>query len=1179
VITAHHIICDGWSLGVMLEELGALYSSIVNNIPHTLPEVNNFSEYADELQNYIGSETHIKTEQFWLNLYSDSIPELSIPTDFPRPEMRTHKSDRLDFSIDEALLSRLKKVGIKQGSSFVTTLMSAFEIFLFKQSGQDDITLGLPAAGQSVTGLTHLIGHCVNLLPLRSKLDRNQSFGTYLKHRKSSIFDAYDHQTLSFGELLQKLQIKRNASRVPLLPVVFNIDMGMTSNVAFKNLTYNLISNPRTYETFELFLNASGSEENLTLEWSYNTSLFTASSINKMMKTFEGILYKIIDNPEIKISDIIEIDVSAYNNLNNTKIDYPDKPLSELLHVQSKKHPKKLAVIFENTGISYEILDQQVNRLAQSLSSKGISSNDFVGVCLPRSIDLIITLRAILQCGAAYVPLDPSYPVRRLNYMLGDSEAKFLITTHEISATLSAKADVLIQDDLFSKLSDFSDQPILKKVSPNDIAYLLYTSGSTGNPKGVQVTHKNLVNFLDSMIKEPGINSSDKLLSITTISFDIAGLELFTPLLTGATLVLANEEIAKDGRLMLEFIKQEDITILQATPTTWQMLLDVGWEEPIQIKALCGGEALSLNLANKILDRVKELWNMYGPTETTVWSSAKHIKKGDQCITIGRPIANTQMYILNDQNNLVAPGVIGELCIAGDGVAKGYWKRPILTTEKFTGNPFEIGKGSLLYHTGDLGKLLPNGEVQCFGRIDQQVKIRGRRIELGEIEKVLDMLNGIQSSVVIINEDRLIAHLISTEPGNVDANQMSEWKSILKEQLPSHMIPHQFSLLEKFPKTLNGKIDRKALLDYIPQQIKTQHFTEPSTPSEKIILEIWKDCLKLEKIDVNSDYFEIGGHSLIGVAVMAKLEKETGNRLPLVALLKHSTIKRLAAFMDSEFFTWDSLVTLKQEGSKTPLYIVHGANHHVLKFNELAQQLDEEQPVYGLQSRGLNGFTEPHDSIVDMAADYISEIVASNPDGPYALAGFSYGGIVAYEMTRQLRAKGKKVTILAQFDTYVFPEYYYSKPFQKIVISKLYLLGKIGYLILNMFSSKKNFIRRSELLKLQFKGLYLKFKYGKAKQYEMQFNIPSKLPANHHIATSNYTITPQDIVIDLFRAKEEVNFVHDHKFLGWKKMARKGIRKHRIPGNHVDMFEKGNVEHFAKKLQHTLDHYNSNLYE
>ncbi|WP_047546321.1 non-ribosomal peptide synthetase [Psychroserpens sp. Hel_I_66] len=1178
VITAHHIVCDGWSLGIILEEIGALYSESVTGKPHSLPKVDDFSEYADELQSNTDSETQEKTEKFWINEYKDSIPVLNLPTDFPRPELRTNKSERQDFSIDKDLLAKLKKVGLTSGASFVTTLMVAFEIFLSKQTGQNDIVIGLPAAGQSVTGKTQLVGHCVNLLPLRSKIDGNQSFSNYLRHRKSLIFDAYDHQQLSFGELLQKLKIQRDPSRVPLVPIVFNIDMGMTASVDFKDLDYKLISNPRTYETFEVFLNATGSQDDFILEWSYNSSLFKEATIKQMMVSFENIIKKIVDDSNIKISDIIEIDNSAYTLLNDTKSYYPEEHLSDLLSQQALKYSNKTALKFLDTQITYGELEQKVNQLSNQLSDKGVISGDFVGVCLPRSIELIIILRAIMQCGAAYVPLDPSYPVQRLDYMIEDSEAKFLITTNELSKTLNSKANLLVKDNLFSCLDEFSDQPISVEKNNSDVAYLLYTSGSTGKPKGVGITHKNIVNLLYSVLENPGVKETDTLISITTISFDIAMVELYAPLLIGAKLIITNEETSKDTRLLLDVMIKEKVTLMQATPTTWQMLLDSGWKSHLPIRAFSTGEALPLSLAKNILNLVDDLWNLYGPTETTIWSAITKVEKTDELIPIGLPVANTQLYIVDENNNMVAPGKIGELCIAGDGVAKGYWKKEDLTKEKFVDNHFDSNSNSKLYRTGDLAKLLPDGNVQCLGRIDHQIKIRGQRIELGEIEQALDGLQGVQSSVVLLNGDLLVANLITSEKEK-NANQIEQWKTSLKQQLPAHMIPQLFNLVGEFPKTLNGKIDRKALLvSSTTNNIKTS-FAEPSTESEKIIQSIWEECLGLDNIDVNSDFFEIGGHSLVGVKVMAKLEKETGNRVPLVALLKHSTIKKLAAFMDSEFFTWDSLVPLKPEGSKPPLYIVHGANHHVLIFNELAQQLDKEQPVYGLQSRGLNGLTEPHDSIHEMAADYIEEILASNPEGPYALAGFSYGGIVAYEMARQLKAKGKEVTILAQFDTYVFPEYYHSSPSKKKVYSIFYLMGKVVYIFLNMFSNKKNFIRRTELIKLQLKGLYLRLKYGKAKQYEMQFNVALKLMTNHNIATSKYTIVPQDIVIDLFRAKEEVNFVHDQKFLGWKKMAEKGIRRHIVPGNHVDMFEKQNATEFARSLQHVLDNYNSQQYE
>lgn len=1171
VLTGHHIVCDGWSLGIMLQELGALYSAIVQNTTHNLPKPESFSEYADDQQAYLGSSAHTINENYWLGQFKGDVPQLTLPTDFPRPQFRTFKSERLDLPMPMELVEALKKTGLKAGSSFVTTLLSAFEIFLYTQTGQENIVLGLPSADQAASGKIQMIGHCVNLLPLRSKIDANHSFYDYLKQRKPQLFDAYEHQKFSFGELLQKLSIARDPSRVPLVPVVFNIDMGMDDGVSFAGLDYQLKSNPRAYETFEIFLNASGSADSLILEWSYNSSIFKPETIKQMMVSFLEIVKRIIANPNIKIGDIIKVDVSAYAELNNTSADYPNLPLHELLIKQAKANPLKIALKFGDKELSYGNLEKQVNQVAHYLKAQGIQNGDFVAVSLPRSNELIVTLIAIMQCGAAYLPLDPSYPSKRLEFMLEDSEAKFIITTKTFSSALQSDTKLLLLEDIFSDLSQYPETSLPEKVDLQNFVYILYTSGSTGKPKGVPITHKNLVNLLFSTLEKPGIKESDVLISITTISFDIAMVELFAPLLIGAKLIVTTEETSKDTRLLLDVMEAEAITWMQATPATWQMLLYSGWEKPLAIKAISTGEALPMVLAKSILQRVTELWNMYGPTETTIWSAMKKISKEDTLIAIGHPMANTQLYIVDEYDRLVSPGKTGELCIAGDGVAKGYWKRDDLTQEKFVRNPLQNDLGPTLYRTGDLARLLPSGDVHCLGRIDHQVKIRGQRIELEEIEQALDSLDGIQSSVVLLNEDQLIATVIPSDLGHPSANQVNRWKEALKDQLPAHMIPNQFISVKEFPTTLSGKIDRKVLLNNLPVKDEKLGFSEPITESEKIIAGIWEECLKIEKIDVHNDFFELGGHSIVGVQVMAKLEKQTGNRLPLVALLKHPTVRKLAAYMDSEYIVWDSLVPLKPEGSKPALYVVHGANHNVLMFNALAQYLDKEQPIYGLQSRGLSGVDEPHDSIDQMAADYIAEILQSNPNGPYALGGFSYGGIVAFEMARQLRAQGKEVTIVAQFDTYVYPAYYYTNPIKKKIFSNLFQMGKIVYLSFNMFASRKHFIRRKELLKIQISGLFLKLKHGKEKQYEMQFNVPYKMEQNHQKATNAYTITPQDFVIDLFRAMEEINFVHDHDLLGWKNMALRGIRKHMVPGNHVDMFEEPNVQTLAKSLQNVLD--------
>lgn len=1175
VLTAHHIICDGWSTGIMIEELGLLYSSKVSNENIKIPNAIPYSDYADEHQQFLISEEFRETEQFWLNQYQPNVPELNMPTDFPRPEVRNYKSDRLDFPLNSDLLAKLKKTGVRVGSSFVTTLMTAFELFLCKQTGQNDIVLGLPAAGQAVTGKTQLIGHCVNLLPLRSKVVLDQPFNAYLKNRKSLMFDAYDHQQLSFGQLLQKLPIARDPSRIPLVPVVFNIDMGMSNQVFFKDLTFNLKANPRTYEAFEIFLNASGSEANFVLEWQYNASLFKATTIEKMMNSLEDIIEKIVENPESSISDIIKTDDTDYKKLNATVALYSDLPLHELLIKQAQKFHHKKALKFTDTEISYGDLEQQVNQLAHSLRSKGIAKADFVGVCLPRSIELVVTLLAIMKCGAAYLPLDPNYPNERLNFMINDSEAKVLITTQGLASKLETTASILLIEDLFIDLNEFSQDSLNIEVNQNDIAYLLYTSGSTGKPKGVQVSHKNLVNFLSSMAKEPGIKESDRLLSITTISFDIAGLELFLPLLMGAQLIISDDDTARDGRLMLDLLKKENITMMQATPTTWQMLLDSGWEAAFPIKALCGGESLPLALAKKLLTKVDELWNVYGPTETTIWSAVKRIKKEDDLITIGKPIANTQLYLLNDHNMLVSPGAIGELCISGDGVSMGYWKRSDLTAEKFIPNPFETTSNKILYRTGDLGKLLHTGEVLCLGRIDDQVKIRGHRIELGEIEEVMNTLEEIESSVVMMDGEQLKAFVVANKFFNPSENSDQKWKAKLKALLPSHMVPQIIKLIDKFPKTLNGKIDRKALLKNSTLSIdNSDQHTAPRTIVEQLVADIWEECLKIKNISIYSNFFELGGHSLIAVRVMSLLEKEIGKRLPLAALMTHSTIEKLALYldMDQNSITWNSLVPIQPKGKKEPLYLVHGADHNVMIFKLLSNNLDVDQPVYGLQAKGLNGIDEPLGTVEEMAAHYILEIIKSNPKGPYTLAGYSFGGVIAFEMARQLLAQNKDVKRVILLDSYVYPNYYSSNTTTKKIAKTKYRMAMVVFMTKTMFSNKANFDRRIQLFKDGIKNTYLKLKLGKENQHKLVNSWPYKLDQMHNKAVDRYQILPLDIKVDLLRvAENDIFYAHDTEFLGWKPIATKGVNKHQIPGNHINMLSPPNDKKLGRILQNILD--------
>lgn len=588
------------------------------------------------------------------------------------------------------------------------------------------------------------------------------------------------------------------------------------------------------------------------------------------------------------------------NNLDNegswTKMAYPQNTLYEIFTEQAAISPNSIALEFEDEQVSYKELVKKTNQLANYFLAQGLSPGQIAAVSMERTPNLIASLLAILQCGAAYLPLDPKFPAARLQFMLEDSGASFLLTAESLADSLPNYSKTILIEDALSLIDNYPVTPTAVSVSYATAAYIIYTSGSTGKPKGVTVTHKNLVNFLFSMAIEPGINAEDKLLSITTISFDIAGLELFLPLIKGAAVVFADYETTRDGQLLLNLLQKKGITILQATPTTWQLLLDSGWETPLALKALCGGEAMPLNLARQLISKCDSLWNMYGPTETTIWSAIKQINADDELITIGFPIANTQIYLLDEEGKATAPGTIGEIVIGGDGVAQGYWNRPELTAEKFISNPFSTEPGSVLYRTGDLGKLLPNGEFQCLGRIDHQVKIRGHRIELGEIEAALNSIPEIKQSAVIVskyfgNEDKLVAYLKS-------GAQLQDEKPIheaLSKILPEILLPSKYIWVDEFPITPNGKIDKKNLP--VPEHSRPDSappFKKPNTQLEKDIVKIWSEELQIASIGIDDDFFDMGGNSVLAQKVTSLMRQRLSLDVSVSKIYIHPTIRELA---------------------------------------------------------------------------------------------------------------------------------------------------------------------------------------------------------------------------------------------------------------------------------------------
>jgi amino acid adenylation domain-containing protein len=722
---------------------------------------------------------------------------------------------------------------------------------------------------------------------------------------------------------------------------------------------------------------------------------------------------------------------------NRTQQDYPqDQCIHHLFEDQVKRTPQATAVIFEQQRLTYQELNQRADQLATVLQAHGVGPEVLVGLCVERSLAMVVGLLGILKSGGAYVPLDPSYPRRRLQMTLDDAQVKVLITQEHLRAALpehDAEVVHLDEDAIVTPPHDINHPFLLQPlsdtlnsgVSANHLAYVIYTSGSTGTPKGVQIEHRSVVNFLTTMQAALGLTTADKMAAVTTVAFDIAALEIYLPLVVGAQVLIVPRAIAQDGAQLQAQLQATQITIMQATPATWQMLLASGWSPTsTSMTLLCGGEALSSELADRLAGSGQTLWNLYGPTESTIWSTQYCVDDAAlvsafsrPVLPIGRPIANTQLYILNDHLQLVPVGTSGELYIGGVGLARGYLNQPELTAQKFIANPFGAGR---LYRTGDLARYQHDGTVEFLGRLDQQVKIRGFRIELGEIESVLSQHEQVHQCVVLAQGKRAEQKHLTAYVCGDPALDGAALRHFLEEHLPAYMVPNRVVVLPSFPLTPNGKIDRQAL----PHWPETLHrITEcgPRTATMERLAAIWSRALQRDgssvEIGVDDNFFELGGTSIIAAQLCADIEKTWGKALPLATLLQTPTIIQLAHYLDSDASALrSSLVAMQPNGSNPPLFCIHGVGGNVMGFHDLARCLGSDQPVYGLQSRGLEGDALPLTTIADMARHYLAEIQAVYPHGPYLLAGYCMGSFIALEMAHLLKLQGEEIAFLALLD-------------------------------------------------------------------------------------------------------------------------------------------------------------------
>jgi amino acid adenylation domain-containing protein len=740
-----------------------------------------------------------------------------------------------------------------------------------------------------------------------------------------------------------------------------------------------------------------------------------------------------VANPDCRISDleILTPEESAriVGEWNYTTAPFPEAQcVHQLIEEQAARTPDAEAVRSGDVSLTYGELMRRSNRLANRLRAMGVGPESLVGVCMDRTHEMVVALLGVWKAGGAYVPLDPSYPNERIAFMMEDAGLTALVTEESLLSEIpAANCPIVCVDRDADAIARESDIAPNQTSGPRNLAYIIYTSGSTGKPKGVLVEHRSVANFLSSMRKEPGLTRADSVLSVTTLSFDIAGLEMYLPLVVGARVILLSRMVASDGLLLARTISESGATVMQATPATWRLLLDAGWQDARGLKILSGGEALPRRLADGLLATGAELWNMYGPTETTIWSTIHRVghESGEGDPTpIGRPIANTKLYVLDENRHPVPVNVPGELYIGGAGLARGYHNRPELTAERFVENPFVSEPGARMYRTGDQVRYRVDGTVEYLGRLDNQVKVRGFRIELGEIESVLATHERVQNAVVLANEytpgdQRLVAYLVGTDGDAVNSLELRHWLSLI---LPQYMIPSAFVFVDAFPLTPNGKIDRRALLT---AGSGSQHASQSSIPPqpglESVVAQVWRETLGVTQVWADDNFFDLGGNSLLGIRLLANLEKVVGQRLPVSVLFEGQTVRNMTAALGQNSSDDPlSLAVRIKSGSedRPPLFIIPGVNGNVIGYETLAQLLPSEQPVYGLRSVGLNGNVAPLDQMDVIAKHFIDDVRKIQPNGPYHFAGFCIGGSVAYEMAQQLATQSEQVALLAMIGTW-----------------------------------------------------------------------------------------------------------------------------------------------------------------
>jgi aspartate racemase len=1197
LIVIHHSIFDGWSVGVFLDELRSLYGAFMKSLPSPLedPPIQ-YGDFAVWQRGYLSGTVLDRQLEYWKSRLAGCAGVLELPGDRLASSARSGRGGDHRVTYPEALSHGLRQLSRDNGVTLFMTLAAAFGVFLHRMTGSDDILMGTPVAGRARPDLERLIGFFVNTLVLRADLSGDPLFPDLLHRVRETALGAFANQDLPFERLVGELHPERVPGRSPLIQVMFALQNAPASGLEFPGLAVTGVELSSGTSKFDLTLTMTDAPGGLEASFEYAADLFEPATIDRMAERFRVLLEGIVGEPSRRISELPLMTPEESHRVlvewNNVQPGTGSGPcIDEVFEDLAAHHPESVAVSFRDEQLSYGELNLRANRLAHYLRSLGVGPEVPVGVCMERSPGMIVALLAILKAGGAFVPLDPGYPRDRLKEMIADTTLTLVVTESRLEGVPFGPGVRRVCCDTDRETIDRSDGTNLRHgPAGTDPAYIMFTSGSTGRPKGIVITHRAIASHCRVCGEMYGIGPRDRVLQFASLSFDPSVEQIFTALTAGARLVLRGEEFWSAKELYGQIVA-EGLTVVNLPTAYWhEVVMDLpGPDQPPPGHSLrlmiVGGEAMlpgALRQWRRSSFGAVRLLNAYGPTETTVTSllfdctNLPAETPGTLTrVPIGRPLRNRSIYILDPHGRPAPAGFPGELHIGGPALARGYLNQPELTAERFVRNHIDSREGSLLYKTGDIVRFDSGGNLEFLGRVDRQEKIRGYRVEPGEIESVLREQRGVHDVAVVVRdgpsgEKQIVAYCVGERGESVAVEDLMAHAA---KKLPAYMLPSAIVMVERLPLTANGKIDRGALPP--PPEAPGRpagSYVAPRDPLEARLAGLWESLLGKKPIGVYDNFFELGGHSLLAARLFARIEKLTGKNLPLSTLFQEPTIDGISAFLrrGGETASWSSLVAIKPGGSRSPFFCVHAAGGNVLGYQSLASRLDPDQPVYGLQAKGLNGKDLPLESVEEMAALYIQEIRALQPGGPYYLGGACTGGILAYEMAQQLVGAGEEVGILAMFDTFAHS---HLKSLSRSEFRRFKLASageRLRYHAGNLFLRRGRIVyvrRKSKTLVRRFRKLLwglrqkaftrlkrpLPRSFQRVEDYTMQA-IVRYLPRPY---PGRITLFPPSLrSVGEFPDPEQ----------GWGSLALGGVEVHDVTGDHLTMLSEPYVAVVAQKL-------------